>query len=86
MFNLILMLILIAGAINWFIIGVFQFDIIAGLFGSQSVFLSRFVYTLIGIAGLYILLLLGIKKGNLDFRRKDCKTQKQIKPKDKDIK
>ncbi len=73
MFNLIVLLVLIAGAINWFVIGVFQFDIIAGLFGSQSVFLSRFVYTLIGLAGLWILFLLGIKKGNINVGKKNKK-------------
>lgn len=73
MFNLIAMLVLIVGAINWLIIGIFQFDIVAGLFGSQSVFLSRFVYTLIGLAGLWILLLLGIKKGNINVGKKNKK-------------
>jgi len=69
MFNLVMLFIVIAGAINWFIIGVFQFDVIAGIFGSQSVFMSRFFYTLIGFASFWILLLLLIKKGKLDFSK-----------------
>lgn len=42
----------IIGAINWGLIGFFQFDLVAFLFGGQSAFLSRVVYGLVGIAGL----------------------------------
>ena len=66
MFNLIMLFIAISGTISWLIIGVFQFDVIAGIFGSQSMFLSRFIYTIWGLAGIYILLLSGIKKGQLN--------------------
>ena len=40
----------IVGAINWLLIGIFQFDIVAFLFGELS-FLSRAVYTIIGLCG-----------------------------------
>lgn len=79
MFNLIAILIVIAGAVNWLIIGIFQFDVIAGLFGSQSVFLSRFFYTLIGLAGLWLLLLLGITKGQINLKQKKNKKDKNQK-------
>ena len=42
----------IVGAINWLLIGIFQFDIVAFLFGELS-FLSRAVYTIIGLCGLW---------------------------------
>ncbi len=42
----------IIGAINWLLIGVFQFDLVAFLFGNMT-WLSRIVYTLVGICGLY---------------------------------
>lgn len=42
----------IIGAINWGLIGFFQFDLVAFLFGGQSAFLSRVIYGLVGIAGL----------------------------------
>lgn len=52
----------IVGAINWLLIGIFQFDIVAFLFGELS-FLSRAVYTIIGLCGLYLISLYGRIKG-----------------------
>ena len=48
----------IVGAINLLLIGIFQFDIVAFLFGELS-FLSRAVYTIIGLCGLYLISLYG---------------------------
>lgn len=42
----------IIGAINWGLIGLFQFDLVAAIFGGQTAALSRVVYTLVGISGL----------------------------------
>jgi len=41
----------IIGAINWLLIGLFSFDLVATIFGSMSV-VSRIIYVLVGIAGL----------------------------------
>ena len=41
----------IIGALNWGSIGIFQFDIVAWLFGGQGAMLSRIVYTLVALAG-----------------------------------
>lgn len=41
----------IIGAINWLLIGLFSFDLVATIFGSMSV-VSKIVYVLVGIAGL----------------------------------
>ena len=41
----------IIGAINWGLIGIFDFDLVAAIFGDMSAF-SRIIYTLVGIAGL----------------------------------
>ena len=41
----------IIGALKWLLIGLFSFDLVATLFGNMSVF-SRFVYVLVGIAGI----------------------------------
>ena len=47
-------LILVAiGAINWGAIGLFQFDIVAWLFGGQAAIISRIVYTLVALAGIW---------------------------------
>lgn len=48
------LILIIIGAINWGLIGFFQFDLVATLFGDMTAF-SRIVYALIGIAGLYSL-------------------------------
>jgi uncharacterized protein len=42
----------IIGAINWGLIGFFQFDLVASIFGGQDSTLSRIIYGLVGIAGL----------------------------------
>ena len=44
----------IIGAINWGLIGFFSLDLVAFIFGNMS-WLSRIVYALVGIAGLYII-------------------------------
>ena len=43
----------IIGALNWGLIGLFRFDLVAFLFGNMS-WLSRIVYVLVGLAGLYL--------------------------------
>lgn len=48
----------IIGALNWGLIGFFQFDLVATLFGGQDAALSRIVYGLVGISGLVCLGLL----------------------------
>lgn len=45
----------IIGAINWGLIGIFQFDLVASIFGGQEAFLSRVIYTLVGLSGLVCL-------------------------------
>ena len=49
----------IIGAINWGLIGFFRFDLVAFLFGDMS-WLSRVVYALVGLCGLYMLAFYGI--------------------------
>lgn len=48
----IALLLTIVGAINWGLIGFFQFDLVAAIFGGQGAALSRIIYGLVGIAGL----------------------------------
>ncbi len=48
----------IIGAINWGLIGFFQFDLVAAIFGGQDSALSRIIYGLVGISGLINLALL----------------------------
>ena len=49
--NKITLLLLIVGGLNWGLVGLFDFDLVAALFGEMSL-LSRIVYTLVGAAAL----------------------------------
>ena len=45
----------VIGAINWGLVGFFQFDLVAGIFGGMSAWVSRIIYAAIGLSGLYAL-------------------------------
>lgn len=51
--DVIALILSIIGSLNWGLIGIFQFDLVAWLFGGQSGIISRIVYTLVGLAGLW---------------------------------
>lgn len=57
--NVVAWLLVIVGALNWGLWGIFQFDLVAALFGGSSSPLSRIVYGLVGLAGAYSLTLVG---------------------------
>jgi uncharacterized membrane protein YuzA (DUF378 family) len=48
---------IIIGALNWGLIGFFQFDLIASIFGGMDAWVSRTIYAIIGLCGLYCLTL-----------------------------
>ena len=48
----------IIGCVNWGLIGVAKFDLVAWLFGGQGSILSRIIYTIVGLAGLWCISLL----------------------------
>ncbi len=54
----IALLLTIIGAINWGLIGIFQFDLVAYIFGGQGALLSRIIYTVVGAAGLWCISLM----------------------------
>jgi uncharacterized membrane protein YuzA (DUF378 family) len=43
----------IIGAINWLLVGLFQFDLVAAIFGGSAAVVSRIIYVLVGLAGLW---------------------------------
>lgn len=51
------LILVIIGAINWLLVGVFQWDLVTAIFGGDTVRpssgLSRLIYSLVGLAGLY---------------------------------
>ncbi len=58
MLDKISLALVIIGALNWGSIGLFQFDLVAWIFGGQGAILSRIVYTLIALAGIWCISLL----------------------------
>ena len=56
--NITALILVIIGGINWGSIGIFQFDLVAWLFGGQAAIVSRIIYTLVGIAALWCISLL----------------------------
>lgn len=53
-----LLTLVIIGAVNWGLIGFFRFDLVKFIFGDMS-WLSRIIYALVGIGGLYLISLFG---------------------------
>ncbi|WP_125153709.1 DUF378 domain-containing protein [Clostridium rectalis] len=63
LFDKIAFILVIIGAINWGLLGLFNFNLIGSIFGEPANFLSRLIYILVGVAGVYlILLVLKMKK------------------------
>lgn len=58
MLDKISLVLVIIGAINWGSIGLFQFDIVAWIFGGQGAIVSRIVYTIVALAGIWCISLL----------------------------
>ena len=56
--NVIALLLVIIGGINWAAVGLFNVDVVAELFGGQTNPVSRVVYIIVGLAALYCLSLL----------------------------
>ena len=50
----IALLLVIVGAVNWGLVGLFQFDLVAALFGGQAAPMSRVVYALVGLSGVVV--------------------------------
>ncbi|MBR6769990.1 MAG: DUF378 domain-containing protein [Lachnospiraceae bacterium] len=57
--NCLALTIVIIGAVNWGLIGLFSFNLVAWLFGDMTL-LSRIVYSLVGICGLYLISFYGL--------------------------
>lgn len=56
--NRLALLLVIIGALNWLLVGLFRFDLVAAIFGGAASIVSRVVYTLVGLAGIYCISLL----------------------------
>ena len=58
MLDKIALAILIIGGINWGGVGLFQFDLVAWIFGGQGAIVSRIIYTLVALSALWCITLL----------------------------
>ncbi len=62
----IALILTIVGALNWGSIGLFRFDIVAWLCGGQDAVISRIIYTLVAIAGVWCISLLFRARENFE--------------------
>ena len=76
MLSLISFILVAIGSLNWFSIGLLQYDFVAGIFGSQANVFSRLVYALVGIASIVMIVnliknkgkfVVSLKKANKEF-------------------
>ena len=58
MFDKICLLLAIIGCLNWGLVGLFSFDLVAWIFGGTGTLLARIVYTVIALAGIWCISLL----------------------------
>ncbi len=58
MLDKICLILVILGSINWGLVGIFQFDLVAWLFGGQDALVSRIIYSVIALAGIWCISLL----------------------------
>lgn len=65
MIDRIALLLTVIGALNWGSIGLFQFDIVAWICGGQDGAISRVIYTIVGLAGLWCISLFFRKREHL---------------------
>ncbi|WP_113927287.1 DUF378 domain-containing protein [Bacillus sp. P14.5] len=49
----IALILLIVGGLNWLLVGLFEFDLVAAIFGGQEAILSKIVYVLVGLSAIY---------------------------------
>ena len=54
----IVLILVIIGAINWGLIGLFSFDLVAVIFGAMGI-ITRIIYVLVGLSGIYLLFTVG---------------------------
>lgn len=81
-------ILVIIGSLNWFCIGILQYDFVAGLFGSQSNVFSRLVYTLVGIGAIIVAFNLIKNKGKfvISFKKANKEYAEYMEEKNEDNK
>ncbi len=57
--NIITQVLLIIGGLNWLLVGAFEFDLVAAIFGGQTAPLSRLIYIVVGLSAIWQIFQLG---------------------------
>lgn len=57
--DVVALVLIIVGGLNWGLVGFFQFDLVAWLFGGSASVVARIVYALVGVAAVYVALIMG---------------------------
>lgn len=65
-FDRLALILTIVGALNWGSIGIFKFDLVAWLCGGQASTISRIIYTLVGLCGIWCISLLFREKDEIE--------------------
>ncbi|MBR4872773.1 MAG: DUF378 domain-containing protein [Clostridia bacterium] len=66
MIDRIALILTVVGALNWGSVGLFKFDLVAWIFGGQDAVLSRIVYTVVALAGIWCISLLFRERENME--------------------
>ncbi len=53
MLNIVTLVLIIIGGLNWLLVGLFQYDLVAALFGGQGATLARVIYVLVGVSAIW---------------------------------
>ena len=56
--DMLALILSIIGSINWGLVGIFKFDLVAWIFGGQTAVVSRIIYTVVGLCALWCISLL----------------------------
>lgn len=58
--NILTQILIIVGGLNWLLVGAFDFDLVAAIFGGQDALISRIVYVLVGLSAIWQLIRLPV--------------------------
>ena len=58
--NLVALVLIIIGGLNWLLVGLFKWDLVGGIFGGMDSIIARVVYILVGLAAIYSFKLLSV--------------------------
>ena len=72
--NIVALSIVILGSLNWFLVGVFSWNLITAIFGLGII--TRILYAIVGLAGIWLLIQLIIKRSRLFNKDAGVKTMR----------